>query len=88
VKGTIHWVSAAHSAEADVRLYSAGGVSMTYTQTFQERFGAAYRAELADFVRCIVEGNTPEVTGEDGLRALEIGLAATCSQREGRAVLL
>ncbi len=76
------------SAEGSVQSYAAGGVTAGYPQSYRERFGAAYRAELADFVRCIVEDGTPRVTGGDGLRALEIALAATRSEREGRPVKL
>jgi myo-inositol 2-dehydrogenase / D-chiro-inositol 1-dehydrogenase len=69
-----------------VRRFDAGGVVATYPQTYLERFGAAYRAELADFVRCIIDDDLPAVTGDDGVRALEIALAATRSQLEGHPV--
>jgi myo-inositol 2-dehydrogenase/D-chiro-inositol 1-dehydrogenase len=69
-----------------VQRFAAGGIAASYPQTYRERFGAAYRAELADFVRCIIDDDAPAVTGEDGVRALEIALAATRSQREGRPV--
>ncbi len=69
-----------------VRSYVAGGVALPYPKTYRERFGEAYRAELAHFVRCILEDEAPAVTGHDGVRALEIALAATRSQREGQPV--
>jgi myo-inositol 2-dehydrogenase/D-chiro-inositol 1-dehydrogenase len=71
-----------------VRRFGADGAVDAYPQTYRERFGAAYRAELEDFVRCIIDGDEPRVTGEDGVRALEVALAATASQREGRPVRL
>jgi len=71
---------------AGLRRYGAGGVTVAYPQTYRQRFAEAYRNELADFVRCIAEGAEPRASGEDGVRALAIGLAATRSQREGRAL--
>jgi len=74
--------------DGDLQRFRTDGVVASYPQTYRERFGAAYRAELADFVRCIREGGEPHATGEDGVRALEIALAATRSQREGHPVKL
>ncbi len=76
------------SHDGSVQAYGRGGVAKAYPQSYRERFGAAYRAELADFVRCIIEDAAPKVVGEDGVRALEIALAATRSQREGQPVRL
>jgi len=70
------------------RHYAAGRVAVAHPRSYGERFGAAYRAELADFVRCVADGGEPLVTGEDGVRALEIALAATRSQRAGQPVRL
>ena len=63
-------------------MYAGGNVARAYPLTFQQRFGAAYRIELQDFVRCVVADREPSVTGDDGVRAMEIALAATRSQRE------
>lgn len=71
-----------------VATYGAGGVVTRYPRTYLERFGLAYRAEIIDFVRCVKQGDTPRVTGEDALRAVEVALAATRSQRDGRVVPL
>ncbi len=71
-----------------VMRFGAEGTVEPYPRTYRERFGAAYRAELEDFVRRVVDGGEPRVTGEDGVRALEVALAATASQREGRPVRL
>ncbi len=71
-----------------VRRFGAEGAVEVYPQTYRERFVAAYRAEFEDFVRCVIDGGEPKVTGGDGVRALEVALAATTSQREGRPVLI
>lgn len=53
---------------------------------FLERFADGYLAEVSDFVRGALEGRPPAVTGEDGRRALAIGLAAVRAAGEGREV--
>ena len=50
---------------------------------FLSRFGAAYLAQARDFVHTILAGKAPRVTGEDGLRALEIAVAAENSYKQG-----
>jgi predicted dehydrogenase len=55
---------------------------------FQERFGPAYTAQVAQFVECLRDNKPPAVTPEDARAALQAGIAATISQREGRVVYL
>jgi inositol 2-dehydrogenase len=43
---------------------------------FLTRFDDAYVAEMQDFAQSILQNRTPRVTGEDGLRALEMAVAA------------
>jgi scyllo-inositol 2-dehydrogenase (NAD+) len=43
---------------------------------FLTRFDDAYVAEMQDFVQSMLRGRVPRVTGEDGLRALEMAVAA------------
>ncbi len=47
-----------------------------------------YFLEIEHFLTCIEEGKEPEVTGEDGFRALRTALAAIESAREGKVVYL
>jgi myo-inositol 2-dehydrogenase / D-chiro-inositol 1-dehydrogenase len=55
-------------------------------QSFLVRFEAAYRAELAEFVR-VARGEAPSpCTGRDGLAALAVAVAATRALREHRPV--
>jgi predicted dehydrogenase len=51
---------------------------------FLARFTDAYVAEVKDFVQSMLNGRTPRVTGEDGLRALETAVAAENSYRQSR----
>ena len=48
---------------------------------FLSRFREAYLAEVIDFVDTILSDRAPRVTGEDGLRAVEIAVAAEKSVR-------
>ena len=51
------------------------------TPDFLSRFREAYVAEVIDFVDTILSDRAPRVTGEDGLRAVEIAVAAEKSVR-------
>jgi len=64
-----------------------GLVTQQFT-AWAKRFEAAYLAEDEHFVNCIRTGGPPEVTGEDGRRALEGVLAATRSIQTGAPVSL
>jgi inositol 2-dehydrogenase len=59
-------------------LAKAGG-TQPLADHFLTRFEEAYVAELQDFVHNIVHDRPLQVTGEDGLRALEIAVAAESS---------
>jgi predicted dehydrogenase len=53
-----------------------GNGSYESADHFLSRFREAYLAEVIDFVDSILGDRAPRVTGEDGLRALEIAVAA------------
>ncbi len=53
---------------------------------FIERYKAAYEAEIRDFIDCLKSGTAPNVTFEDGRRALILSEAALLSTRENRPV--
>lgn len=53
---------------------------------FLDRFGAAYRAELAAFVDAVLGRGVSRCTGEDALAALRVALAAGRSRAEQRPV--
>jgi len=53
---------------------------------FLERYKNAFVDEMKAFIAAVLEGKEPPVTGEDGLRDLLVGLAATKSLAEGRPV--
>jgi inositol 2-dehydrogenase len=55
---------------------SANGGSQILSDHFLSRFADAYVAEVRDFVHNILGDRELQVTGEDGLRAVEIAVAA------------
>ncbi|HLT91522.1 MAG TPA: inositol 2-dehydrogenase [Woeseiaceae bacterium] len=53
---------------------------------FLERYGEAYRRELADFLAAVAGGSPgPLATGEDGVRALVLAEAAEAARQSGAA---
>jgi myo-inositol 2-dehydrogenase/D-chiro-inositol 1-dehydrogenase len=70
------------------RILKSDSMSEDLPLTFQERFGQAYRDELVDFADCVLNNKTPRVIGEDGRKAVEIGLACDESVRRHAPVKL
>lgn len=62
---------------------SAGGSSHILADHFLSRFADAYLAEVTDFVHNMLHDRAPRVTGQDGLKALEIAVAAEASHLSG-----
>jgi len=48
----------------------------------------AHTREIQDFIGCIVESGKPTVSGEDGMKSLELALAAYESSRRGQRITL
>jgi inositol 2-dehydrogenase len=65
---------------------TASGSNEILADHFLSRFADAYLAEARDFVHMILTDEAPRITGEDGLRALEIAVAAESSHLQGRPV--
>jgi inositol 2-dehydrogenase len=57
-------------------ILTSQGSNQPLADHFLTRFADAYLAEVRDFVRRTAGGQPPRVTGEDGLRALKIAIAA------------
>jgi predicted dehydrogenase len=60
------------------------GCTQCLADHFLTRFTDAYVAEVRDFVDNLLNDRPPRVTGDDGLRALEIAVAAEKSYLEGK----
>ena len=66
-------------------LFKSSGGTYELADHFLARFREAYLAQLVDFVHNLLNDQPLRVTGEDGLRALEIAVAAEESHRRGVA---
>src|SRR5215467_5167755 len=63
---------------------STHGSNQLLADHFLSRFADAYLLEVTDFVHTMLAGGVPRVTGNDGLRALEIAVAAEKSHLQGQ----
>jgi inositol 2-dehydrogenase len=65
---------------------TARGGERTLADHFLTRFADAYLEELRDFVKNILDGRAPRVSGDDGLKALAIAVAAEESHKQSKPV--
>ena len=75
-----------HTAHQAVYSNSQGVQGPLPLYFFLERYQESYVSEMQAFVRSVMEDSEPPVTGRDGRRAVELGLAAWKSCRENRPV--
>ena len=69
------------------KLYNQNGIiSSLPMDFFLERYMEAYKIEIQDFVDSVINNRGVSVTGIDGLKSLQIGLAAKKSLLENRPV--
>lgn len=73
---------------AHVRWLTPGAESVDWVKDFTERYPEAYRAELEEFARAVVEDRPTAVGGADALAAFVLCKAAEHSLRERRPVEL
>ncbi|MBK8026813.1 MAG: inositol 2-dehydrogenase [Chloroflexi bacterium] len=71
-----------------VVLVTKAGVTHDIVPHFPQRFGPAYTRQIEHFADCLLNGRTPMTTTDDARAALQIAVAATRSQHEGRVVYL
>jgi predicted dehydrogenase len=82
-KGSI-FVGSLHQAPA-VFLTARGG-ERSLADHFLARFADAYLAEVRDFVHNMLHDRAPRVTGDDGLKALAIAVAAEQSYLQAKPI--
>jgi predicted dehydrogenase len=63
---------------------TTNGSRQTLADHYLTRFADAYVAEVQDFVHSMLNDRPPRVSGEDGLRALEIAVAAENSYQQSK----
>lgn len=71
---------------APATFLTAQGSSRPLADYFLTAFADAYVAEIRDFVDAILKDRPPRVSGEDGLKALAIAVAAENSHLQGKPV--
>ena len=71
--------------QSSVTFLTSDGGTQTLADHFLARFEDAYVAEVQDFVHSMLHDRAPRVSGEDGLRALEIAAAAEKSYVQSKA---
>lgn len=80
-------VTTENDLENEVKILSAEGVSSAKPTWFlMERYTQAFISEDQAFVDAVLNNTEPLVKGVDGLRPVEIALAANKSLKEGRTV--
>jgi predicted dehydrogenase len=70
--------------QTPVTFLTRNGGTQILEDHFLTRFEAAYVAEVRDFVHNVLNDRPPRVSGEDGLRALEIAVAAESSHLQSK----
>ncbi|MHB2263786.1 inositol 2-dehydrogenase [Aliihoeflea sp. PC F10.4] len=89
VHGSTGMVTAENQHEAAVTLATGAGYTRPPLQNFfMTRYAAAYRAEIAAFLKALETGEAMTPSGMDGLMALKLADAADVSAREARVVRL
>lgn len=71
-----------------VEIIDQDGIRKECSQSFQERFEAAYKNEMQEFVDCIIENRKPDVKVEDGVQASKIAELATKSFKTNSLIKL
>jgi predicted dehydrogenase len=84
-RGTV-WIG--RQRETDCVVATAKDVHEQAVSHWLTRFGDTYRIELEDWVRRMLTGEPPAVTGADGRAALAIAIAATRAYEDRRAILV
>lgn len=86
IVGSLGTLQVGYLRETPVMVLTRSGVQHDVVPHFPQRFGPAYTTQIEHFCDCALNGKQPLVSSADARAALQIGLAATLSQREGRVV--
>jgi myo-inositol 2-dehydrogenase/D-chiro-inositol 1-dehydrogenase len=89
VHGSLGVANAENLHESTVVVGSAKGyVRPPLLNFFMTRYTASYAAEVAAFIKCLVDGAAPKPSGADGVIALRLANACLQSVKEGRRIRL
>lgn len=89
IMGSNGWLRVGEHPDANrVTVFNEQGVLRPSLQSFGERFDDAFTDEVQDFITNVQNGTQPEVTVDDGIKALKIAKACQKSANEGRLIEL
>ncbi|HEV7216559.1 MAG TPA: Gfo/Idh/MocA family oxidoreductase [Chloroflexota bacterium] len=88
VVGSAGTVRIGSDAQQPLQLLTADGSQTAFVGHFLDRFATAYELEVRDWARRMLAGEPPAVSAEDGIRALQIALAAHAAAISGHSVRL
>ena len=54
--------------------------------SFLQRYFEAYKIEINNFIDTVINNKSVSVSGKDGLKSLQIGMAAKISLQENRPI--
>lgn len=86
ILGTEGTLRAGYLRETPIMVLKENNISHDTVPFFRERFGPAYVRQLQDFVENLLNDRDPSVTVDDGIRALQLAIAATHSSQSGETV--
>lgn len=86
--GTAGTLRIGYLRETPLTVMTKAGVSHDTVPYFMERFRDAYTTQLEDFAQNVLHGRTPPITVDDGVRALEVAIAATRARETGQPVTI
>ena len=78
-KGSLRW----NGLTGEVSLYEAGAKDWRELYRLAHQGDDSYKAEWKNFIECVIEHKPPLITGEDGLKVLQIIEAARSSATSG-----
>jgi inositol 2-dehydrogenase len=84
--GTKGSIQIGYFRETPILVMTKDGITHDVVPYFMQRFEKAYVAQIQDFVDSVLHNRQPSVTGEDGVAAMRVSLAATTSLKESRSV--
>jgi len=84
--GTAGTLRIGYLRETPITLMTKAGVAHDTVPYFMERFRDAYTTQLEDFAQNVLQGRRPPITVDDGVKALEVALAATRARETGQQV--
>jgi scyllo-inositol 2-dehydrogenase (NAD+) len=84
--GTAGTLRIGYLRETPLLVMTRAGVAHDAVPYFMERFRDAYTTQLEDFAQNVLHGRRPPITVDDGVKALEVAVAATRARETGQPV--